>query len=77
MTKILVIPNFGKYLGKSFDTCLQLDLNKCGKGLLPTLVCIYEIHSTRDFRQPTYGKQREKIYITEKEQIISSENVLN
>lgn len=59
MTKILVIHHFGKFLGKLFNACLQLDFfDECRKGLLPTLVWICKIHSTHYFRQPTYrGKE--------------------
>lgn len=79
MTKMLVIHNFGKYLGKLFDACLQLDLlDEWRKGLLTTLVCISKIHSTHDFGQPTHGKQREKkLHERRKSKFKSSENVLN
>lgn len=77
MTKILAIHNFGKYLGKLLDACLQLDfLDEWRKGLLPTLVYIYKTHSTQDFRQPTYGKQRlKKLHEWKKSKFKSSENV--
>lgn len=67
LVNLSITVNDQNFIGKSFNACLQLDLlNECRKGLLPTLVCIYEIHSTHDFRQPTYGKHREKSYMSEK-----------
>lgn len=63
MVKNTNFHKFGKYLGKLFDGCLQLAfLAECKKGSLTALAWVYKLHSTCNFRQPTFGRGKKMLW---------------